>query len=76
DGLDRLSAAALPFDEDLAFPADQVAAIAFTSGSTGRPMPQVKSWGTLVRSVRGAGTALGIAGLGSAGLVGTVPHQH
>lgn len=76
DGLDRLSAAALPFGEDLAFPADQVAAIAFTSGSTGRPMPQVKSWGTLVRSVQGAGTALGIAGLGSAGLVGTVPHQH
>ncbi|MBK1838577.1 AMP-binding protein [Azospirillum sp. YIM B02556] len=74
DGLDSLTAP--PEDADLAFPADQVAAIAFTSGSTGRPMPQVKSWGTLVRSVHGAGTALGIARLGPAGLVGTVPHQH
>lgn len=58
------------------FPADQTAAIAFTSGSTGQPMPQVKSWGTLVRSVRGAGAALGVTALGGAGLVGTVPHQH
>jgi acyl-coenzyme A synthetase/AMP-(fatty) acid ligase len=58
------------------FPAGQVAAIAFTSGSTGQPMPQVKTWGTLVRSVRGAGSALGIRALGPAGLVGTVPHQH
>ncbi|WP_042701154.1 AMP-binding protein [Azospirillum sp. B506] len=74
NGLDSLSGS--PFDADLAFPADQVAAIAFTSGSTGRPMPQVKSWGTLVRSVLGAGTALEIAALGPAGLVGTVPHQH
>ncbi|CAO3425816.1 AMP-binding protein [Azospirillum endophyticum] len=74
DGLGSLTA--LPEDADLAFPADQVAAIAFTSGSTGRPMPQVKSWGTLVRSVHGAGSALDIARLGSAGLVGTVPHQH
>lgn len=79
NGLDSLSGS--PFDADLAFPADQVAAIAFTSGSTGRPMPQVKSWGTLVRSVHGAGTALEIARLGPAGhstcgLVGTVPHQH
>ncbi|WP_204561815.1 AMP-binding protein [Azospirillum palustre] len=74
DGLDSLTGSR--FDADLAFPADQVAAIAFTSGSTGRPMPQVKSWGTLVRSVHGAGTALGIAGLEPAGLVGTVPHQH
>lgn len=74
DGLDSLTGS--PDDDDLAFPADQVAAIAFTSGSTGRPMPQVKSWGTLVRSVHGAGTALEIAKLGPAGLVGTVPHQH
>lgn len=73
-GLDSLTSSS--FETDLAFPADQVAAIAFTSGSTGRPMPQVKSWGTLVRSVHGAGTALGIASLGPAGLVGTVPHQH
>jgi acyl-coenzyme A synthetase/AMP-(fatty) acid ligase len=58
------------------FPTEQVAAIAFTSGSTGQPMPQVKTWGTLVRSVRGAGTALSIPALGPAGLVGTVPHQH
>lgn len=78
-GLEDLPALAV--DTNLAFPADQVAAIAFTSGSTGRPMPQVKSWGTLIRSVHGAGTALEIAGLGPAGhstcgLVGTVPHQH
>ena len=59
-----------------AFPEDQVAAIAFTSGSTGEPMPQVKTWGTLVRSVHGEGTALGMAGLEGAFLVGTVPHQH
>jgi acyl-coenzyme A synthetase/AMP-(fatty) acid ligase len=59
-----------------AFPEDQVAAIAFTSGSTGEPMPQVKTWGTLVRSVHGEGVALGIAGLEGAFLIGTVPHQH
>ncbi|MBP2229541.1 acyl-coenzyme A synthetase/AMP-(fatty) acid ligase [Azospirillum agricola] len=79
DGLERAAATALggePAFDELAFPADQVAAIAFTSGSTGRPMPQVKSWGTLVRSVQGAGAALGIEALGAAGLVGTVPHQH
>ncbi|MGF7210204.1 acyl-coenzyme A synthetase/AMP-(fatty) acid ligase [Skermanella aerolata] len=58
------------------FPEDQVAAIAFTSGSTGQPMPQVKTWGTLVRSVHGEGAALGMAELAGAFLVGTVPHQH
>ncbi|MBP2302027.1 AMP-binding protein [Azospirillum picis] len=73
-GLERAGLAS--GDDALAFPADQVAAIAFTSGSTGRPMPQVKSWGTLVRSVRGAGKVLGLAAMQGAGLVGTVPHQH
>ncbi|HWK44512.1 MAG TPA: AMP-binding protein [Stellaceae bacterium] len=59
-----------------AFPADQIAAIAFTSGSTGDPMPQVKSWGSLVGSTLGAGAALGIAGGEAVTLLGTVPQQH
>ncbi|EWY41922.1 beta-hydroxyacyl-ACP dehydratase [Skermanella stibiiresistens SB22] len=78
DGLDMVShrPANVTAFEIPTFPADQVAAIAFTSGSTGEPMPQAKTWGTLARSVRGAGTAMGIPVLGAAGLVGTVPHQH
>lgn len=57
-------------------PGEQTAFILFTSGSTGRPKPAPKSWGALVRSARAAGDRLGIARLGGATLIGTVPHQH
>lgn len=57
-------------------PAAQRAVLLFTSGSTGRPKPQAKSWGTLVRSARAAGAALGVGGLPDAVVAGTVPHQH
>jgi len=84
------SAAALPFPS-LAFPDDldpngpagvpkipgaQPALILFTSGSTGRPAPVPKSWGVLVRSALAAGARLGVAGMGGATVIGTVPHQH
>jgi acyl-coenzyme A synthetase/AMP-(fatty) acid ligase len=58
------------------FPADQPAAVLFTSGSTGRPQPHGRSWGELVNSALAAGRRLGIASLGPATLLGTVPHQH
>ena len=58
------------------FPADQPAAVLFTSGSTGRPLPHGRSWGELVNSALAAGRRLGIASLGEAALLGTVPHQH
>ena len=59
-----------------AFAASQPAIVLFTSGSTGRPMPQVKSWGTLVRSAQAAGDRLVGAPLRGATILGTVPHQH
>ena len=58
------------------FAADQPAAVLFTSGSTGRPQPHARSWGDLVNSTLAAGRRLGIASLGEASLLGTVPHQH
>lgn len=57
-------------------PGGQPAVSLFTSGSTGRPKPQLKSWGSLVRSARAAGERLEIASLPGATVVGTVPHQH
>jgi acyl-coenzyme A synthetase/AMP-(fatty) acid ligase len=53
-----------------------VAALAFTSGSTGTPMPNVKTWGAVVRSALAAGTELGVAAFPGAVLLGTVPQQH
>ncbi len=58
------------------FAADQPAAVLFTSGSTGRPQPHGRSWGDLVDSALAAGRRLGVASLGAASLLGTVPHQH
>ena len=58
------------------FPVQQVAAIVFTSGSTGRPLPQVKTWGSIVRSARVAGIRLGVFSHPGATLLGTVPSQH
>jgi len=57
-------------------PGAQPALILFTSGSTGRPAPVPKSWGVLVRSARAAGSRLGVAAMGGATVIGTVPHQH
>jgi acyl-coenzyme A synthetase/AMP-(fatty) acid ligase len=58
------------------FPAAQPAAVLFTSGSTGQPRPHARSWGELVTSALAEGGRLDIAALGSASLLGTVPHQH
>jgi acyl-coenzyme A synthetase/AMP-(fatty) acid ligase len=58
------------------FAADQPAAVLFTSGSTGRPQPHARRWGDLVNSTLAAGRRLGVASLGQASLLGTVPHQH
>ena len=54
--------------------ADQVVAHVFTSGSTGEPRPHAKTWGGLVRDVRGEAQRFGI-GPGHA-ILGTVPPQH
>ena len=59
-----------------AFPARQVAAIAFTSGSTGAPTPHVKLWGALARGAAAEAPALGLDRLPGAAIVGTVPPQH
>jgi acyl-coenzyme A synthetase/AMP-(fatty) acid ligase len=53
---------------------DQVFACVFTSGSTGEPQPNMKTWGALVRDVRGEAARFGI-GPGHA-VLGTVPPQH
>ncbi|MHB1304512.1 MAG: AMP-binding protein [Acidiphilium sp.] len=72
DTLDHVGVGAeVPF-----VPGEQPALILFTSGSTGRPKPIPKSWGALVRSARAAGERLGVARLGGATVIGTVPHQH
>ena len=59
-----------------AFPASQLAAIAFTSGSTGRPKPILKYWGALVREALAGGRRLGLAPGGQGAIVATVPPQH
>jgi len=57
-----------------AIAADQVVACVFTSGSTGEPRPYYKSWGGLVRNIRGESQRLGV-GPGHT-ILGTVPPQH
>jgi acyl-coenzyme A synthetase/AMP-(fatty) acid ligase len=57
-------------------PGDRTAIVLFTSGSTGRPAPHMKTWGSLVRSAKAAGRALGVAALPGATILGTVPQQH
>jgi acyl-coenzyme A synthetase/AMP-(fatty) acid ligase len=86
DTVPPAGAAAFPYPSELvhacpphaipSFPSDQPAAVLFTSGSTGQPRPHARSWGDLVNSALAAGQRLGIASLGSAALLGTVPHQH
>jgi acyl-coenzyme A synthetase/AMP-(fatty) acid ligase len=60
----------------LAFPATQLAAIAFTSGSSGEPTPHQKSWGRLTLGAAGEAENLGLRGAKDLVLVGTVPPQH
>jgi acyl-coenzyme A synthetase/AMP-(fatty) acid ligase/3-hydroxymyristoyl/3-hydroxydecanoyl-(acyl carrier protein) dehydratase len=64
---------------DIAMPqinAAQVMAYLFTSGSTGVPVPHGKKWGDLVKCLRTSAARLGLAGMGTCTLVGTVPPQH
>jgi acyl-coenzyme A synthetase/AMP-(fatty) acid ligase len=65
-----------PFRAIPSLPADRAAVVLFTSGSTGRPTPQMKTWGSLVRSSLAAGARLGVARIPGATIVGTVPQQH
>ncbi len=60
----------------LHFPETQPAALVFTSGSTGRPVPNLKKWGSLVRSARAAGDSFNVGNLAGAVLLATVPQQH
>lgn len=59
-----------------AFPATQVGVLAFTSGTTGLPVPNLKTWGSLVRSTLAAGARLNISAFPDMVLLGTVPQQH
>jgi acyl-coenzyme A synthetase/AMP-(fatty) acid ligase len=71
EGAAATSATAVP-----AFPASQVAAIAFTSGSTGRPKPFAKKWGAVVREAKTGGHRLGLAPGARGAIIATVPPQH
>ena len=62
--------------EPLAFPASQLAAIAFTSGSTGAPKPYTRTWGAFVHEARIAGRSLGLGVDTDCMIVATVPAQH
>lgn len=53
----------------------QVVAEVFTSGSTGTPQRHTKTWGPLVRNVRGEAARLGLLDEPHA-ILGTVPPQH
>ena len=72
---DNLEPSAISAD-GLQFPETQPAALVFTSGSTGRPVPNLKKWGSLVRSARAAGESFNVGDLSGAILVATVPQQH
>jgi acyl-coenzyme A synthetase/AMP-(fatty) acid ligase len=48
----------------------------FTSGSTGAPVAHLKTWGSLVPSVRAEAVRLGLADERPYAIVGTVPAQH
>jgi acyl-coenzyme A synthetase/AMP-(fatty) acid ligase len=65
-----------PLDSVPAFPADQIATIAFTSGSTGHPMPHPKRWGSLCQSTRAEASDLGLGDGGRVAVLATVPAQH
>ena len=55
----------------------QIVAQVFTSGSTGLPQRHTKTWGRLVRNVRGEASRLGIDAPGTRpSVLGTVPPQH
>jgi acyl-coenzyme A synthetase/AMP-(fatty) acid ligase len=66
----------VPGIEPPAFPAEQLAAIAFTSGSTGEPSPHPKSWGRLAMGAAGEAQCIGLNAASGIALVGTVPPQH
>jgi acyl-coenzyme A synthetase/AMP-(fatty) acid ligase len=72
---DAVATAAAPMTVP-AFPAAQLAVIAFTSGSTGRPKPIPKYWGTIVREAHAGARRLGLAPGGPGAIVATVPPQH
>jgi acyl-CoA synthetase (AMP-forming)/AMP-acid ligase II len=57
-------------------PADQLAAIVFTSGSTGAPVPNLKTWGRLVKSADAEISRLGLRAHDNMTLLATVPPQH
>ena len=59
-----------------AFPAKQVAVIAFTSGSTGHPAPHAKTWGALAHGAAGEALRFGLTEDRAITLIGTVPPQH
>jgi len=59
-----------------AFPATQLAAVAFTSGSSGRPKPVAKYWRSLVHEARTAGRRLALDEADVGAIVATVPPQH
>jgi acyl-coenzyme A synthetase/AMP-(fatty) acid ligase len=61
---------------ELAFPAEQIAAIAFTSGSTGEPTPHAKTWGHLMAGAASEASRFGLRGVQHLTVVGTVPAQH
>jgi acyl-coenzyme A synthetase/AMP-(fatty) acid ligase len=61
---------------EIAFPAAQIAAIAFTSGSTGEPTANPKTWGHLIAGAAAEASRFGLSADQRITLIGTVPAQH
>lgn len=63
-------------DLALAYPPDQVLAMAFTSGSTGVPKPNIKTWECLTQVAALTRARLQLTGGNNGTVVATVPPQH
>lgn len=60
----------------LAYPPEQVVAIAFTSGTTGMPRPNIKTWACLTQVAQMTASRFNLLDKAKGSIVATVPPQH